>query len=993
MLLRVKLLFFFFTQFIFAQFSPSLNYTTAEGMPNNAVRSLFLDRENRLWIGTENGVSRFENGTFFSLDKSNGLGHNSCWDISQDGKGNMWFASYGGGVSKFDGKKFTVFTSKNGLPADKTRKVFPFKNKVYVGTEQGIAIIDQNTHTITTPKVPKTKEDFICMDFFVYDNEVYFVAIFEGLFKIDEKSGAPKVIPIFPNKNNYSLFLDGNNLLVGNEGFVQQMDLNKVLKGDYAFRKFGTSIVWDFAKTKEGSIFAAADGVYNPDGGLYQIIENQLVNVSERYGIDSKTILNVVYDAEKDILYAGSNDKGIYEIPLHSKIVYHAFSNKNCIDFEALNTTKFALHTNGVSLLNASNKVVREIKREEFKTFESRYLKKHSGILATNYRESRDFELNFNIPAEGIVFYELVKHNSSVWVGSNLGIFELNAKGSIINYIPKHSLKIGFTSDDKFIETITFAGVYLYDDVYKLKGKHYSKFKNSTPQFIVEILNSKEKTYLISVFNGLFKYENGEFRSYLFENIWKEKKFKHITVNAKGQIILAAEFGDVFVVEDDKMFKIIKKIPKNEIIGTTINFLESYKEYLLIGTEKGINIYHNGVFRLIDKEQGLKDCNIKTSQIFGSELWLGTQNGFYTLDLESLLVPQNTVSTIAISSILVNNEPISAANYNWFRYQNKELVCDYKHNSFSIDLVPKGHLFPNKLKFRYRLNKSNRWSPYTEKPNIFLSYLPYGNYNLEIEVFDKNTGEARIFQVLRIEILSPLWLRGWFLLGAGLALIILTAYLVIRNKNKAKEKALIEKRIAETKLDALLSQMNPHFTFNAMNTIQDFIISNDVDNSLLFISELAKLMRLTLDNSAKKTITLEEEISFLKTYIKLENLRFGNRVAVSIDLDETVDYHVGIPVMLLQPFVENVFVHAFNESHPNPKLMIQFCMESAHILECKIIDNGKGKASFAKVKLHESKALTLASERLKLLQPEVENPIITDFTEHDGTRITLYLKV
>ena len=104
MLLRVSFLFLFFFQFIFAQYSPSVNYTTAQGLPNNAIRSLFIDNVNQLWIGTENGVTRLENGVFFTLDISIGLGHNSCWDISQDDKGNMWFASYGGGVSKFNGK-------------------------------------------------------------------------------------------------------------------------------------------------------------------------------------------------------------------------------------------------------------------------------------------------------------------------------------------------------------------------------------------------------------------------------------------------------------------------------------------------------------------------------------------------------------------------------------------------------------------------------------------------------------------------------------------------------------------------------------------------------------------------------------------------------------------------------------------------------------------------------------------------------------------------
>ncbi|OAE94074.1 histidine kinase [Flavobacterium psychrophilum] len=138
------------------------------------------------------------------------------------------------------------------------------------------------------------------------------------------------------------------------------------------------------------------------------------------------------------------------------------------------------------------------------------------------------------------------------------------------------------------------------------------------------------------------------------------------------------------------------------------------------------------------------------------------------------------------------------------------MTTDYKHNSFSIDFIPVGHPFPNKLKFRYRLNSKNNWSPYTDKPTVFLSYLPCGKYHLEIEIL------SLVFVVVK------------------------------RKKKNAEEKALINQRIAETKLEALKSQMNPHFTFNAMNTIQDFIISNDIDNSLNFVSELAKLMRLTL---------------------------------------------------------------------------------------------------------------------------------------------------
>ncbi len=239
--------------------------------------------------------------------------------------------------------------------------------------------------------------------------------------------------------------------------------------------------------------------------------------------------------------------------------------------------------------------------------------------------------------------------------------------------------------------------------------------------------------------------------------------------------------------------------------------------------------------------------------------------------------------------------------------------------------------------FRYRLNAHNRWSPYSDKPNVFLSYLPYGKYNLEIEVFDKNAGKSSVFKLLRIVIHPPFWLRWWFIM-ALLLLIIASIFFIIQHyKRRAKEKAIIEKRLAETKLDALLGQMNPHFTFNAMNTVQDFIISNDIDNSLHFISELARLMRMTLDNSVKKCISLQEELTYLKAYVLLENMRFDNRITVNFLIDSTIDTHfTEVPTMLFQPFVENVFVHAFNEHHPNPELTIAFQQNDHHILECTI---------------------------------------------------------
>ena len=996
MRLRIRFIFilFLFVNCISAQYFPSKNYSTADGLPNDAVRSLFIDSNKVLWIGTENGVSRMENGSFSTIDESNGLGHNGCWVISQDANGNMWFASYGGGISKFDGKKFTIFTTKQGLLADKTRKVFPYKNKMYVGTEQGVSIIDINTNKVLTPKVPTHKSDFICISFFEYAGEVYFTSIFDGLFKIKEASGTAEVIPIHLYKNSYALGLFGTNLYSSNEGFIEKYDIETLLKGNFASTKFGNSVVWEFARDKRNFIFGAAWGIYNPNGGLYQIKGDKMINVSDFYGIDSKILLNVVYEKTKDILYVGSNDKGIYEVRLDKMIDYDLFDEKSIIGFENIGKQKLILHNKGVTIIDENKNVLKTISLEDFKGVEANFLNKGKNIDVIQGVESRDFKLNFDIPSSGIEFYEVVKNKNSFWIGSNIGIFELNGQGKIITYIPKHTLKFGFASNDKLIETITYAGVRVYDDIYSLRGKHYSIFEKSTPQFIVKILNNKDKTYLLSVFNGLYVYHNNKFQSYLADGTCKEKKFKHIAVNDKGQIILATEFGNVFIVDDTKSFKILKTISKKQLIGNTILFLEAYKDCILIGTEKGMNVYQNGKIRLIDKEQGLKDGAVTTSDIFDNQLWLGTKKGYYTVDLEKVLQEQITVSSIAISSIAINGVPIAKENYNWFQYASKILQSDYQHNSFSINFVPKGHPFPNKLKFRYRLEKDNRWSPYSDKPTLYLSYLPYGNYTIEIEVLDSNAGKATVFKLLKIKITPPFWLTWWFIGLFTLVFIGSIIYLFVHYKHRAKEKARIEKRIAETQSDVLLNQMNPHFMFNAINTIQHFIISNDVDSSLSFVGKLSGLMRQTFENSLKKKISLAEEIEYLKSYCQIENMRFGNRIVVEFQLDSIIDSNLcKIPTMTLQPFVENVFVHAFNDNSLNPKLLISFEMLDKNILECKIIDNGKGSSSFDKVKLHKSKGIALTKERLSLLQPKIENSIIIEYSETHGTSVIIRLKV
>nr|WP_315199233.1 histidine kinase [uncultured Flavobacterium sp.] len=976
------------TFFLEAQYKPSKNYNTADGLPNNAVRSLFLDKNSDLWIGTENGISKLENGSFTNLLLPKTITNNSCWDITQDTIGNMWFASYGGGVYKFDGKKITVFNRKNGLPIDRTRKLLAYKNNIYIGTELGVAIIDIKTNKLTVPKgILPHFGVFLVSDFFVYNNEIYFSATNEGLFKIAYKNNIPVIEPVFKFQFTYSLGFYDNTIFSGNKGFVDSFKIQNLILGKTASKSYGKSIVWDFAKDKYNTLYAAAWGVFDLSGGLYSISNDKMTNISEQYGIDSKSLLNVVFSPKKDILYVGSKDKGIYEILLDKTIDYNPFGNKSIVDFETLETKKIILHQDGISFLDTKNSISKTISLSVFKKFEVEYIKNSKQKLPTH--EDGFYELNYNIPAPEIEFYEILKHQKSFWISSNIGVFEMNFEGKIINYVPIHSYKIGFTNDNKFIETIPYAGVRVYNDVYHMKAKHFSEFDKNTPLDIVGILNTDNKTYLISVFQGLFVHQNQKFQSLLKNTIWKESKLKFITKNQKGNLIIASEFGAVTIIDVSKLFRILKTISKNKIIGNTITFLESYKDFIFIGTEKGINIYRNGIIQLFDKEQGLKDSAISSSHIFENQLWLGTKKGFYTIDLDKLTANKNTVSSIEIRAIAINSVPVNQSNYQWFSYASNQLVCDYQHNTIAVDFVPKGHLFPNKLKFRYRLKNTNRWSPYSEKPFVYLSYLPNDNYHLEIEVLDLNAGKTSHFDILKIIIKPPFWKTGWFYGLVTTLLIFGAVFIILSIKKRAKQKAVTENQIAKAKLEALLSQMNPHFTFNALNTIQSFVFNKDAHNSAIYISEVARLMRQTLDNSTKQTITIEDEIEYLETYITIDNKRFDNRIQYEILVDDAIDAAgTKIPTMLLQPFVENIFKHAFDKEYPNPTFKIEFILLDKNQLQILISDNGKGKTKTTKT--HISKGIAIAKERLQIMQPTNVDPIKIYFSEN-GTTVNIRL--
>ena len=292
---------------------------------------------------------------------------------------------------------------------------------------------------------------------------------------------------------------------------------------------------------------------------------------------------------------------------------------------------------------------------------------------------------------------------------------------------------------------------------------------------------------------------------------------------------------------------------------------------------------------------------------------------------------------------------------------------------------------------------SDIWSDFETNSKIQLLGLNDGNYDLLIQGKNIGTGEVYQPKLLHIIITPPFWKTWWFISCCILALLV-AGFVVYKKRiqliaNKEQAKGAIQKRLAETKMEALQSQMNPHFIFNAMNSIQNFIIDNNTDDALMYMGEFSKLIRQTLNNSSKQRISLADEIQYIKTYIQLENMRFENGVHFDLNISSDIDtYEAYIPPMLIQPFVENTFVHAFDAQSINPTLQILFTQNEA-LLICEIKDNGKGMLNDNLNKLYTSKGIKLVEERIGLLQNNKINPVVIHSNPNLGTTIIIKIQL
>ncbi len=418
---------------------------------------------------------------------------------------------------------------------------------------------------------------------------------------------------------------------------------------------------------------------------------------------------------------------------------------------------------------------------------------------------------------------------------------------------------------------------------------------------------------------------------------------------------------------------------------------------LWISTFNGLNVYDSlsNIIGQFHKLDGLLNEDYTRNVSYYSpntqRLYFGSGNGVTIVNNEKYIESKSHFNVI-LNRIELKDDHTDSTFYTNF----SDLPSIHYGNNTSIRLVLNSDewMWNKKGTFRYLLTNIERDWSYTSSNIIDLPRLPIGTHEVIIQAISKNGYLSSNEIKLKFTVYAFFYEKIWFrvLLGTLFLSGAIIYFFYLRRSNilaKAKQ----AQKMAELELRILQSQLNPHFIFNAIGSIQYFIFKKETTLADRYLSEFAKLMRSYLESSRHEMINLKDEISMLKSYLNIEQLRFKKPFRFEIDSTELKDALTNylIPTMLMQPFVENSVKHGLFHKNEKGHLNIKLS-ESDHYLNISIEDDGIGRKASAIINnkrksQHKSRAMDINDERIHLMSDLYEQSSkieIIDLTDKDG---------
>jgi ligand-binding sensor domain-containing protein/anti-sigma regulatory factor (Ser/Thr protein kinase) len=519
--------------------------------------------------------------------------------------------------------------------------------------------------------------------------------------------------------------------------------------------------------------------------------------------------------------------------------------------------------------------------------------------------------------------------------------------------------------------------------------------KIATKSRILSMYCSKTDEVWLGCVNGLWKYANSAL-TYLGDSlpIFKNR-IEDIQEAPDGTCYFATKDIGLIIKKGGNIVNLTKKmgLPSNTCKSVCLD----KNGMLWVGTNKGI-------CKLIEKRWGDYTCETysasdgllsnEINQVVrtGNYLWAATNQGIVFFDVTQPLL-KKTPPPVYLTGLTINNDKKELKN-------NFELK--YFENYIHISFIGLSYKRNAGLEYKYKLKGLDSTWNYTSNLSIQYTTLPHGNYTFIVYAIGYDGSTSAKPAMFNFSIALPFWSERWFI-GLVTALTLTLIVLIIRQRLKilkaqAIKSAEVSRRIAEMELKALKAQMNPHFIFNCIASIQHFIWKNNPEEADRYLSKFSKLIRNVLINSTHEYITLEVELQTLGLYIELERLRFSSKFEYKFILEEGLPQeNLLIPPLIIQPYVENAIWHGLMHlENKTGELTIRVETKDG-FLKCIVDDNGIGRKKSLEIKgakKHRSVGLSITKERLEnlnaLYQSNLSVQLIDKYNEHgEGTGTTV----
>ena len=958
-------------------------FTDENGLPSKVIYEMVQDKNGFLWIGTDNGFCRYD-GQEFKVYQNNAAKDQEFIGVYVSPTNVTWCWNISGQLFYIKNDELLLYKPMSEFSEEYvTSKVIgDEKGNIWIGTsnqwKKSVVKCNENDSCFLMPMI---KEEIELYEFFHQLKDLHkektFILRKLHFFFLGKETFLYKFYAKNKDKDHTTyFFLDKTNTLCSYNlnNFIGKITINKgKLKIDP--HPIMEALSKDIHEKISGvNIDRKGNWWIRTPNAMYAYTKN-LKPINNRKPIIKGIQINEIIEDKEGGYWLATNGKGLYYMPNYKVISY---DETNSILKEDWILKVHPTSENNHLLFSKQGNVYSE----------------------TNGELKHIKSLNFDVAIVKESF-----ENNRLYIKQNknklLHKYDLNENSvKLTNY--------SFGAIKDFLETKDFLYVG-NQSMFIVRGKTEnglalaSEKESILKKRTYAVHKAYDKKIWVGTIDGLYLYTNKEIKKLKISNESYFDLWVNDIVSTKDSIIWVATNNEgLFAFKNEKVIDQITM--DNGLVSNscTALFIDN-QEDLWVNTSDGLSTVNlkTKEIRFIDKFNGLPSNAVKTIYVKNNKVILGTNQGLTIFD-KSQMIRQDIPLKVTISKVKINGLDTE----NKERYHEK-----YNRNNFQFEFIAPSFKRSSKILYKYKLDGVDEDWLETTSNTVVYNNLKSGKYTFQVKATDRNGSTAGPDKSIVIYIETPYWETWWYYIVIGLviAIGILSIFLLVLRAYKIRndKEIQINRKMSELRINALQSQMNPHFIFNALNAIQNFFTTNDGELAMIYLSKFARLIRLIFEYSKVSVISLRKEIDFLKLYLQLEELRFSDKIDIELQTIDVIDIEdIKVPPLLVQPIIENAFKHGLMHKEEGGKLIVKFKQLNDKSIHCIIEDNGIGRTKAAefskwKPKEYKSSGVNTIEERVNLINKE-HNKEVIQFTIIDlvdknsnpaGTRVEFWIKM